>query len=176
MKKSGIKQKVTSVPAVVKPKPASTPKAAVAAVAAAAAAPAKSKKAQPSSVDAAAEASPAAPTLNALDDIFAQLGKRKAEAKEKREKEEADVERKKKTQKKRSNTLSVLDDLGKPVSYTDDGLPVFTTEQLNMNKGGGTPIRCCSSRPFAHSCFILISCSFASIDTDLCPFDCDCCF
>jgi hypothetical protein len=33
--------------------------------------------------------------------------------------------------------------------YTADGLPIYTEEELNIGKGGGTP---------------------------LCPFDCDCCF
>ena len=35
--------------------------------------------------------------------------------------------------------------------YTDDGLKIYTEEQLGMNKPG-------------------------SGYTDLCPFDCDCCF
>lgn len=35
------------------------------------------------------------------------------------------------------------------VRYDDDGLPIYTEEQLNINKGGNTA---------------------------LCPFDCDCCF
>ncbi|CAM9289778.1 unnamed protein product, partial [Discosporangium mesarthrocarpum] len=40
-------------------------------------------------------------------------------------------------------------DTVQPVRYDEDGLPIYTWESLRIGQGGGT---------------------------DLCPFDCDCCF
>ena len=98
----------------------------------------KSKKESSSKKESAAAAadmsSSKTATVADIDDIFGQLPKKKAELKAKREQEEQ--EEKRKELRKRKST-SVLDDLPKTHRFTDDGLPIYTEEELNVGKGGG---------------------------------------
>ena len=65
-------------------------------------------------------------------------------------KKNKEKKRREKSKKKERNLKMIRPDSPKPVRFTDDGLPIYTEESLKVGLSGG--------------------------DTELCPFDCDCCF
>eukprot|EP00611_Tribonema_gayanum_P011469 TRINITY_DN2170_c0_g1_i1.p1 TRINITY_DN2170_c0_g1~~TRINITY_DN2170_c0_g1_i1.p1 ORF type:complete len:194 (+),score=46.47 TRINITY_DN2170_c0_g1_i1:32-583(+) len=116
----------------------------------------------------AAAAAAAAADTSALDDIFGDVKKVKL-AKAQREEQEAIARREAKAARKRREVNPFSEDGGKlgggeehdapdkwgwadnvkPVRVDSEGLPIYTWDSLRIGQGGGT---------------------------DLCPFDCDCCF
>lgn len=91
-----------------------------------------------------------------IDDIFGQLKtKKEAAAAEKRDQEEQEallmlIQRA--SDKSENNSVALRSQSKKDPKrrYTEDGLPIYTTEELGLSEKGG--------------------------DSDLCPFDCQCCF
>lgn len=91
-----------------------------------------------------------------IDQIFGQLKtKKEAAANALREKEEEQALLKllqRHSDKSENNSVALRTQASRDPKrrYTEDGLPIYTTEELGLSEKGG--------------------------DTDLCPFDCQCCF
>ena len=91
-----------------------------------------------------------------IDEIFGQLKtKKEAAANALREKEEDQALLKllqRHSDKSENNSVALRTQANRDPKrrYTEDGLPIYTTEELGLSEKGG--------------------------DTDLCPFDCQCCF
>lgn len=85
-----------------------------------------------------------------VEEIFSKIhskGKNKSTDEGKKASSVKDTEKKKK--KKNKKKMDTFKNEAKSRKYTPDGLPIYTMEELNIGKGG---------------------------NTDLCPFDCNCCF
>ncbi|XP_050366125.1 uncharacterized protein C6G9.01c [Argentina anserina] len=91
-----------------------------------------------------------------IDEIFAGQKRKKAEGEKAKKKDEEASEKSNKPKRKKKRDLgfkdgAFVDDASGPKKRTNEGLAIYTEEELGINKAdaGSTP---------------------------LCPFDCDCCF